>query len=135
MGFAWEFHPILPKDKRHFLYFLLLLCVFPVERTIGNVSRICFQNPSSKGSCDWFRKKTPSLDSFSLSRLCLFSVLIAEIKIYAFLISLRKEKEVGPFKPSKANYAFSNIMQFWPLVTYLLKRLLIRLLGYYLFFF
>lgn len=71
--------------------------------------------------------KNLSLDIFSLRRLCLCS----EIKIYAFVISGRKEKEVRTFKPRGANYAFSNIMQFWPHATYLFKRLLICLLEWF----
>lgn len=73
------------------------------------------------------KKKNLSLDSFPLRRLCLFSVLISGIKIYAFLNSPKKEKKLRLFKPHRRHYAFSIIMQFWPHVTYLLKILLICL--------
>lgn len=80
-------------------------------------------------------KKNLSLDSFSLRRLCLFSVLVSGIRMYAFLNSPKKEKEVVLFKPHRRNYAFSNIMQFWPHVTYLLKILLICLRLFFWCFF
>lgn len=58
-GFTWELHPIVPKDKRLSHCSLLLLCVFPVEQTVGNIRRICFQKPY-EDSCDYFRKKSTS---------------------------------------------------------------------------
>lgn len=134
-GICLRTSPHPPKRKEAFLLLSPSLMFSQWDKLLEMLEFVSKNLPKIRVS---ILGKNPSLDIFSLRRLCLFSALKSK---YMTLWLAQERKKKWSFKPRGANYAFSNIMQFLPhyvfieKITYLSAWVFYYYYYYYLFYF